>query len=195
MIGGKRLWKRIWGHADVRMPCSWWRGHIRALSPVESILNFIWILRSTRICTLPFSWHRHSCLLLLLCYNLSSVLHRYKYLRYGAKLMPVSSRSCVFPPLSDTTPAEPSSASNNPVNGVCVLAEILRLFSPVLGICARSRFFLRVRIQNIASIQSSFLAIKLWDSKQVAFCLIFLLLVENGDFTINFLWFGGVINR
>ena len=36
-------------HTDVLMSCSWGRGNIRALSPVESILNFVWILRFTRI--------------------------------------------------------------------------------------------------------------------------------------------------
>lgn len=100
---GKVSLETSMSHANVLMPYSWWRGDSRALSPVESILNFIWVLRSTRIWTLLSLPHRRTCLPLLLSYNLASALHRCKYLRYSAKRKPVSSSSCVFRLLSYTT--------------------------------------------------------------------------------------------
>lgn len=91
-------------HTDVLMSCSWGRGIIRALSPVESILNFLWILRSTRI-WLVLSHQRcvqalrSSLALVLLYYShpfFSATEYRYprKYFMFcmcSAKLMLVSS--------------------------------------------------------------------------------------------------------
>lgn len=124
------------------------------LSPVESVLNFIWILRSTRFGHFPPPNIDKPVYPSCSCYNLHSSLCRYRYLRC-AKLMPVSSRSCVFFLLSDTTRAKPRCDSYSPTNLVCILVQILGLFSPILGTCARSLFFLRVRIQNINSQYSS----------------------------------------
>lgn len=140
---GKVSLETSMSHTNVLMPYSWWRGDSRALSPVESILNFIWVLRSTRIWTLLSLPHRCTCLPLLLSYNLPSALHRCRCLRYSAKGKPVSSSSSVFPLLSYTS-VQPSSDSNNSTNLVCLPAEILWLFSPILCVCARIQLEFRI---------------------------------------------------
>lgn len=79
----------------------------------------------------------------------------------------------------------------SPTDLVCIRAPVSGLFSPSLGICASGLFSLGGSIQNTNSQYSSlflFLSVKLPDSVQVAFPLIFLSLVENGDFVTNFLW-------
>lgn len=67
-------------HTDVLMSCSWGRGNIRALSPVESILNFLWILRSTRI-WLVLS---HQCCVQALRSSLALVLLYYSHPFFSA---------------------------------------------------------------------------------------------------------------
>lgn len=113
---GKVSLETSMSHTDVLMPRSWWRGDSRALSPVESILNFIWVLRSTGIWTLLSLPQRRTCVPRLLSYSLPPALRRCKYLSYSAKRKPVSSSSCVFPLLSYTTWVKPSSDSNHSTN-------------------------------------------------------------------------------
>lgn len=141
---------RVPGEEVVSGPC---------LSPVESVFNFVRILRSIRIWTLPSPQHRHTCPPPLFCCNIIS----------GSGISDtvlnecLSSAAVFLPPFRDY----PLWFLHKPHNLVCIRAQKRGWCSPILGTCARRLFFLRVRIQNINSQYSNlflFLAVKLWDS-------------------------------